>query len=107
MIFSETGISLFSEDYLTRLQNWEKHGSWGPEDEGSGVVAVTGKELVTLQGHGNEVSEPACRHRVLTREEPVVGLHPQLVAPRHGFGEESTAHATCGHRCHRNKFIGK
>ena len=49
VVFSETGIPLFSEDYLTRLQNWEKHGSWGPEDEGSGVIAVTGKELAFLR----------------------------------------------------------
>jgi hypothetical protein len=36
-----------------------------------------------LEGQSDGVSEPALRHRVLTREQPVVGIEADLVAALH------------------------
>jgi len=45
-----------------------------------------------LKREGDEISESACRHRVLVGEEAVVRRHPKLVAPRHRFRKQVAAH---------------
>ena len=47
---------------------------------------------LVLERQGDEVAEAAARHGVLVREEPVVRLHAELVAPRHRLGDEVAAH---------------
>ena len=65
---------------------------------GPRVEAIVEEERVpllhrlSLERQGDEVSEAPARHRVLVREEPVVGLHPDLVAATHGLGEKVGAH---------------
>jgi len=44
-----------------------------------------------LQRQGEQVAEAAFRERVLVGEEPVVGVHGQLVPLAHGLGQEETA----------------
>ena len=51
-----------------------------------------------LQRQGDEITEAALWHRVLVREEAVVGVHPELVAPVHGSGEDQTAEFSRGCR---------
>jgi hypothetical protein len=41
---------------------------------------VSGLPRRLLERQSDEVSEPAVRHRVLTREQPVVGIEADLVA---------------------------
>ena len=62
----------------------------GPEGiiEEDGVADLP---RLPLEGKGDEVPEAAPGHRVLVREEPVVGLHPKPGAARHRLGEEEAA----------------
>lgn len=50
-----------------------------------------------LERQRDEVAEAAPRQRILAWEEPVVGVHAQLVAPGHGLGDQVTAHPPRAH----------
>ena len=54
-----------------------------------------------LERQRDEVPEAAARHRVLTREEPVVRVHAQLVTRRHRLRDHVAAHLAGGGRRHR------
>src|SRR5205807_4797944 len=56
---------------------------------------------LVLKRQCDEVAESSPWHRVLVREQPIIGLHAQLVSPRHRLGNEITAHSSrdvCGYR---------
>ena len=59
---------------------------------------VAGQTRIVLEGERNQVPESSAWHRVLTRKQPVVGIHAQLVTPRHGFRDDVTAHPPRGAR---------
>lgn len=40
---SQAGAPLFGPDYPTRIQGWEKEGTWGPDEDGHGVVVISGE----------------------------------------------------------------
>lgn len=64
------------------------------------IVEEHGVPLLTrgvLERQRDEVAEAAPRQRVLAWEEPVVGVHAQLVAPGHGLGDQVTAHPPRAH----------
>jgi len=48
-------------------------------------------ELV-LERQRDQIAEASARHRILAREQPVIGVHAELVAPRHRLGDEIAAH---------------
>jgi len=39
---------LFHDDFFTRLDGWNKTGSWGPEEDGPGVIAIAGESSALL-----------------------------------------------------------
>ncbi len=53
-----------------------------------------------LERQGDQVAEAAARHRVLAREQPVVGVHAELVPVGHRLGDEVAAHLARGRRRH-------
>ena len=48
-----------------------------------------------LQRQGDEITEPAPRHRVLVRKQTVVRVHRQLVPVRHRLRNQVAAHLAC------------
>jgi hypothetical protein len=59
-----------------------------------------------LKRQCDEVTEPSPRHRVLIREQPVIGLHTQLVSASHRLGNQVAPHPSCdvgGHRRREEK----
>ena len=53
-----------------------------------------------LERQRDQVAEATPRHRVLTGEQAIVGIHAQLVTPRHGLGDEIAAHLASHARRH-------
>ncbi len=74
---------------------WEGDESLIQEE---GVPLLPG---AVLQRKGDEVAEAPLGHRVLVREEPVVGLHAQLRAPVHGVRQKQAAELPGRGRWHR------
>jgi hypothetical protein len=54
-----------------------------------------------LERQRDQISEPAPRHSVLARKEPVVGFHAELVTAAHRLGDEVAAHPPRDVRAHR------
>ena len=50
-----------------------------------------------LKRQRDQVAEASSRHRVLAREQSVVGVHAQLVTPGHGLRDEIAAHPPGDH----------
>jgi hypothetical protein len=69
----------------------------GPLVSARGKVVVQENRIApltwpVLEGKRDEIPEASARHRVLVREETVVGGHAELVVPGHAFCDEIAAH---------------
>ncbi len=94
-----------SRDFLDRLAVDPGHG----RQVGPLLIARQGLELVVeehgvpllpgpaLQGQCDQVAKAAPRHAVLAREQPIVGIHAELVSPRHRLGDQIAAHPSGDH----------
>ena len=57
--------------------------------------AVAGLARPSLQRQGDQVAETSARHRVLAREQPVVGLEADLRPAVHGSRQQHRREPAC------------